>query len=44
MVITAPCEASTHIASTLGDKFSIIVGRRKCIPEMMENVTRYGMK
>ncbi|MFQ6001666.1 MAG: aspartate/glutamate racemase family protein [Anaerolineae bacterium] len=44
MVVVAPCEASTHIASTLGDKFSIIVGRRKWIPEMMENVVRYGMK
>ena len=44
MVITAPCEASTHIAATLGDKFSIIVGRKKWIPAMMENVVRYGMK
>jgi allantoin racemase len=44
MPVVAPCEASTGIASTLGDKFSIIVGRRKWIPEMMENVIRYGMK
>jgi len=44
MVVVAPCEASTYIAATLGDKFSIIVGRRKWIPEMMENVVRYGMK
>jgi allantoin racemase len=44
MPVIAPCEASSHIASTLGDKFSIIVGRRKWIPEMMENVIRYGMK
>jgi len=44
MVVVAPCEASTRIASTLGDKFSIIVGRRKWIPQMMENVIRYGMK
>ena len=44
MVVIAPCEASTHLAATLGDKFSIIVGRRKWIPEMMENVVRYGMK
>jgi allantoin racemase len=44
MPVIAPCEASTHIASTLGDKFSIIVGRGKWIPEMMENVIRYGMK
>jgi len=44
MVVVAPCEASTRIAATLGDKFSIIVGRRKWIPQMMENVVRYGMK
>jgi allantoin racemase len=44
MAVVAPCEASTHIAATLGDKFSIIVGRRKWIPEMLENVVRYGMK
>jgi allantoin racemase len=44
MVVVAPCEACVHIAATLGDKFSIIVGRRKWIPEMMENVVHYGMK
>jgi len=44
MVIVAPCEASVYLASTLGHKFSIIVGRRKWIPEMMENVVHYGMK
>ena len=44
MAVVAPCEAATRIAATLGDRFSIIVGRRKWIPEMMENVLRYGMK
>lgn len=44
MPIVAPCEASVHLAATLGDKFSIIVGRRKWIPEMRENVLKYGMK
>lgn len=44
MVVVAPCEASTHLAATLGDKFSVIVGRRKWIPEMRENVIKYGMK
>jgi allantoin racemase len=43
MVVVAPCEASVNIASTLGHKFSVIVGRRKWIPEMEENVIRYGM-
>jgi len=44
MPVIAPCEASTHIAATLGDKFSVIVGRRKWIPEMRENLVKYGMK
>jgi allantoin racemase len=44
MVVVAPCQASVYLAATLGDKFSIIVGRRKWIPEMRENVIRYGMK
>jgi allantoin racemase len=43
MPVIAPCEASTHLAATLGYKFSIIVGRRKWIPEMRENVISYGM-
>jgi allantoin racemase len=43
MPVVAPCEASTHLAATLGDRFSIIVGRRKWIPEMRENVVKYGM-
>ncbi|MGW8428435.1 aspartate/glutamate racemase family protein [Peribacillus simplex] len=42
MVITAPAEASLHIATTLGESVSIIVGRRKWIPEMKENVHKYG--
>ncbi|HIH96230.1 MAG TPA: hydantoin racemase [Thermoplasmata archaeon] len=44
IVIVAPAEASMHIASTLGNKFSIIVGRKKWIPQMMDNVVRYGLK
>jgi allantoin racemase len=44
MPVVAPCEASVHLAATLGDKFSVIVGRRKWIPEMRENVVKYGMK
>ena len=42
MVVTAPAEASLHIAATLGESISIIVGRRKWIPEMKENVHKYG--
>jgi allantoin racemase len=43
MVVTAPAEACLAIASTLGEKFSVLVGRRKWIPEMTENVHKYGM-
>lgn len=43
LVVTAPCEASLHLAATLGHRFSIIVGRRKWIPQMHDNVRRYGM-
>jgi len=42
MVITAPAEAALHIATTLGENFSVIVGRQKWIPEMKENVHKYG--
>lgn len=44
MCITAPAEASMHIASTLGHKFSIIVGRDKWIPKMMNNVVTEGFR
>lgn len=42
MVVTAPAEACMHIATTLGDKFSVIVGRQKWVPAMRENVYKYG--
>jgi allantoin racemase len=44
IVVAAPCESAVHIASTLGDSFSVIVGRRKWVPEMRDNVTRYGYR
>lgn len=44
IVVTAPGEASMLLAATYGHKFSIIVGRKKWIPQMMENVTLYGMR
>ena len=44
MVVTAPCESSLHLAATLGHRFSIIVGRRKWIPQMHDNVRRYGLE
>ena len=44
LVVTAPAEASMHIAATLGHRFSIIVGRKKWIPQMHENVVNYGFE
>ena len=41
-VVTAPCEASTAIARALGQRFSVLVGRRKWIPKMTDLVSRYG--
>ena len=41
-IVTAPCQASTAIASNLGNTFSILVGRRKWVPKMRENVHLYG--
>jgi len=43
LVVTAPCEATLHVAASLGHRFSIIVGRKKCIPKMHENVVNYGL-
>ena len=42
LVVVAPCEASLHLAATLGRRFSILVGRRADIPPIRENVLRYG--
>lgn len=44
VAVAAPCESALHIAATLGDSFSVVVGRRKWIPEMRDNVTRYGFR
>jgi allantoin racemase len=44
LVVTAPCESSLHLAATLGHRFSIIVGRRKWIPQMHDTVRRYGLE
>ncbi len=42
MNVTAPAEASMMLASSLANRFSIIVGRDKWIPKMEENVYHYG--
>ncbi len=41
-VVTAPCQASAVFASHLGNSFSVLVGRRKWIPRMKENIHTYG--
>jgi allantoin racemase len=42
MPVVGMAEASLALAATMGHKFSIIVGRRKWIPKMEENVLLYG--
>lgn len=44
LMVTALCEASLHIAVTLGNRFSVIVGRNKWIPKMHENVVNHGFE
>ena len=44
MVVTAPAESCMLTACSLGSTFSIIVGRKKWIPQMMSNVVHYGLK
>jgi allantoin racemase len=40
-IVTAPCQSATAIASNLGNTFSVLVGRRKWIPKMRENIRLY---
>jgi allantoin racemase len=40
--VVAPCQASLVFASHLGNRFSVLVGRKKWIPKMEENVRLYG--
>ena len=41
-VVTAPCQSTLLFVSQLANSFSILVGRRKWIPKMRENVHGYG--
>ena len=43
IIVTAPGEASAYLAAVLGDKFSVIVGRKKWIPQMEENIHKDGL-
>lgn len=42
MPVVAPAEATTHPATTLGESFSIVVGRQKWVPQMRNRVRKYG--
>ena len=41
-VVLAPCQSSLVYAAHLGTSFSVLVGRRKWIPKMEENIRQYG--
>lgn len=41
-IVTAACQSSLVFASHLGNTFSVLVGRRKWIPKMKENIHIYG--
>lgn len=43
MMISAPAESAFSMARSLGSNMSIIVGRTKTIPQIKQNVYRYGM-
>jgi allantoin racemase len=43
MPVVGMAEAALYLACSLGYRFSIIVGRRKWIPKMTDNVIRYGL-
>lgn len=44
MIVVAPAETGMSLATSYGHKFSIIVGRKKWIPQMENNVIKYGYK
>jgi len=43
MIVVAPAESCTHLACQMGDRFSIIVGRQKWIPQIRKTVEGYGL-
>lgn len=42
MVVTAPCVASCRLATTLSNRFGVIVGRRKWVHQMASTVESHG--
>jgi allantoin racemase len=41
-IVVGPCQATTAIACTLGNTFSVLVGKQKWIDKMTANVRSYG--
>lgn len=44
MAVAGPAESTAYIAATLGDQFSIIVGRQKWVPQMRSRVHHLGFR
>lgn len=42
MIVTAPCQSSCEIASTISNRFGVIVGRRKWVHQMQSTVHDLG--
>ncbi len=42
LIVTAPCMASVEIASSLANRFGVIVGRRKWVDQMAATIRDYG--
>jgi allantoin racemase len=42
MIVTAPCQAACEIATSLSNRFGVIVGRRKWVAQMQSTVHEYG--
>jgi allantoin racemase len=43
-IVIGPCEASLQVASSLANRFSILVGRHKWVEQMRATVRRHGME
>lgn len=41
--VVAPAEASTHLASMLGDRFSVLLGRQKWVVQVRDRLEKYGL-
>ena len=42
LIVTAPCMASVEIATSLANRFGVIVGRRKWVDQMSKTINDYG--